>query len=87
VRAVADDWRAAALSPADRALCACAEKLTLAPREMREADVLALRAAGFTDEAVHEAVQVASYFNYINRVADALHVELEPEMRPAPRAS
>lgn len=49
---------------------------------MCEADVADLRSAGLDDRAIHDATQVVAYFNYINRVADALDVELEPEMRP-----
>ncbi|MBK7645196.1 MAG: hypothetical protein IPJ19_19485 [Planctomycetes bacterium] len=45
-------------------------------------DLDALRAEGLDDTAIHEAVQVIAYFNYINRVADALHVDLEPGMPP-----
>ena len=44
---------------------------------MSEADVRKLREAGFTDRGIHDAVQVVAYFNYINRVADALGVEQE----------
>lgn len=84
MRAVASDWRRADLDPADRALCVYAEKLTRAPGEMEESDVAVLRAAGFDDVAIHDAIQVISYFNYVNRVADAVHVELEPEMDPYP---
>jgi uncharacterized peroxidase-related enzyme len=76
------DWRRADLEPADRALCAFAEKLTATPGAMAEADVEALRSVGFDDEAVHDAIQVVSYFNYINRVAEAVRVDLEPEMPP-----
>jgi hypothetical protein len=36
-----------------------------------------LRSVGWSDLAIHDAVQVISYFNYINRVADALGVEPE----------
>lgn len=43
--------------------------------------MVALRAVGWTDEQVFSAVSVASFFNYINRMADALGVDLEPEMR------
>lgn len=53
---------------------------------MQRADLDALRAHGLDDAGVHEAVQVIAYFNYINRVADALHVDLEPEMPPYPPA-
>jgi len=84
VQAAATDWRAAELGPQDRALCAFAEKLTREPGRMAEADVAALRAQGLDDVAIHDAIQVISYFNYINRVADAVHVDLEPEMPPYP---
>jgi uncharacterized peroxidase-related enzyme len=84
--ALADDWTTAQLSPRERALCAFAEKLTLHPAEQTEADVLALRALGLDDRAIHDAIQVVAYFNYINRVADAVHVDLEPEMEPYPDA-
>ena len=68
------------MSPADRALCDYALKLTRTPGAMNETDVAALREAGFDDRAIHDAAQVIAYFNYINRIADGLHVDLEPEM-------
>jgi alkylhydroperoxidase family enzyme len=49
-------------------------------------DVGRLREAGFDDRAVHDAFQIAAYFNYINRVCDGLGVDLEdfmPEKRAA----
>lgn len=82
--AVKRDWRTARLSDADRALCAFAEKLTAIPARVRREDVDALRAAGFTDEAIHDAVQVISYFNYINRIAEGLGTDLEADMPPRP---
>ena len=81
VAAVARDWRSAPLDEPTRALCAYAEKLTLRPAEMGAGDVDALRAAGFDDRGVHDATQVISYFNYINRVADALGVPYEDFVR------
>jgi len=75
------DWRAAALSPEDRALCAYAERATRAPASCGAADVASLRGCGFDDVAIHDAVQVIAYFNYINRIADCLGVDLEPEMK------
>ena len=74
------DWRSTELSEVDRALCSFAEKLTYAPASMRSDDLATLRATGLDDRAIHEAIQVISYFNYINRVADGLGVDLEPEM-------
>jgi len=66
------------------ALCAYGAKLARTPGAMREADVQTLRAAGFDDIAIHNAIQVVAYFCYINRIADAVHVDLEPEMPPYP---
>lgn len=65
----------------DEALCHYAEKLTLYPAEMAEADILALRRAGLDDVAIHDATQIIAYFNYINRVAEALGVEREDFIR------
>ncbi len=47
---------------------------------MDESDVVTLRDLGFSDAAITIATQVIGYFNYINRVADALGTDLEPEM-------
>ncbi|MDP6368861.1 MAG: peroxidase [Planctomycetota bacterium] len=82
--AVMEDWRTAGLCAEEHALCLFAEKLTKAPGALEQADIEDLRRAGFDDEAVHDAIQIVSYFNYINRVADAVHVDLEPEMPPYP---
>lgn len=65
-------------------MAAYAEKLAREPARMRASDLAPLRAVGLEDAAIHELVQVAAYFNYINRVADALRVDLEPEMEPYP---
>ncbi|OGO48840.1 MAG: hypothetical protein A2W37_06090 [Chloroflexi bacterium RBG_16_63_12] len=82
VHAVARDWRTAPLTPVDRALCEFAAKLTHHPHDMTPADLDALRAHGLDDRAIHDAVQVIAYFNYINRVADALGVESEDFIKP-----
>lgn len=44
---------------------------------MSKSDIEALRNIGFTDRAIHDAVQVIGYFNYINRIADGLGVDHE----------
>ena len=82
--ALSSNWREAELSEEDRELCSFAEKLTKQPARMEAADLEMLRCVGLRDEGIHEAIQVVSYFNYINRVADAVHVDLEPEMAPYP---
>lgn len=43
-----------------------------------------LKKVGLSDRAITDAVQVISYFNYINRIADGLGVDLEPDMPPKP---
>ncbi len=63
----------------DRALCAHAEKSTREPSSLGRGDVEALRAVGLPDPDIHDAAQVIGYFNYINRVADSLGVDDEPE--------
>lgn len=45
---------------------------------MTAADLEALRRHGLTDRALHDATQIAAYFNYINRVAEALGIDPEP---------
>jgi uncharacterized peroxidase-related enzyme len=79
---VAADYRQASLAPADRGMLAFAERLTRAPWDMGRADVEELRRHDFDDRDIHDIVQVAAYFNYINRVADALGVAPEPFMQP-----
>ena len=76
------DWRAAGLDEPDHALCSWAEKLTRTPHSMCANDVRALETAGFSPDAINDAAQVVGYFNYINRIADGLGVDLEPEMPP-----
>ena len=49
-----------------------------------EEDVEALRTAGWTDKAILEGVVVTGLFQYFNVVADALHIDLEPDMKPLP---
>jgi uncharacterized peroxidase-related enzyme len=84
----AHDWRAAGLDLATVALLEHAEKLTLRPSDCAADDVTALRAAGWDDRAIHDAVQVCAYFNYINRIAEGLGVDHEDWLddvgRPVP---
>ena len=79
-RAFESDWRRIQLDldPADRALLAYVEKLTLAPATVAAADVEALRAHGYDDRMIHDAAAVVGYFAFVNRLADGLGVELEP---------
>lgn len=82
VHAVARHWRSAPLTEQDKALCEYAAKLTHTPSEMTPSDLDNLRKQSFDDRAIHDATQVISYFNYINRIADALGVEQEDFIQP-----
>ena len=76
------DWRSAeeTFTSRERALCAFAEKLTREPAAMGPEDLDALREEGLDDGEITEAVHVIGFFNHINRVADALGVDLESWM-------
>ena len=72
-----NDHTQAELSGADRAILDYAVKLTDTPREMNAADVEKLRAARLNDRAIHDVCAITAYFNFVNRMADGLGVELE----------
>ena len=58
------------------ALLEYAEKLTLRPGEMAEADITELRSQGCDDGQILEANQIIGYFNYVNRSLNGLGVTL-----------
>lgn len=68
------DYTKANLSQADRAMLDFAVKLTKAAYKMTPEDVGRLREVGFDDTGILQITLIAAWFNYINRVADALGV-------------
>ena len=74
-----EDYRQADLEQPLRLLLDFAVQLTHDPHAGGEPAILALRAAGWSDAAILEAVEVIGFFNYYNRLVDALGVEPEPE--------
>jgi hypothetical protein len=52
--------------------------VTEKPAQVSREHVDGLRRHGWSDEAIHDAIQVVSFFNYINRVADAVGIDPEP---------
>ena len=72
MRAVVNDWRTAPLDAKLRATLGFLEQLTLRPDEVRPADVAPLRAAGLSDDAIEDAINVCALFNIYDRLADAL---------------
>jgi uncharacterized peroxidase-related enzyme len=79
VRCAGHDYRQAALEPKLRALCDYAVKLTRTPATVGAADVAELRAHGWDDATIHDAIQVIAYFNYVNRIAEGVGIGPEPE--------
>ncbi len=77
--AIRRDWRAAAanLDEADRAMLGYVEKLTKNPVSVGREDIEHLRSVGFDDTGILQINLIASWFNYINRVADGLGVGRE----------
>ena len=55
-----------------------AVKLTRSPDAVGASDVDALRLVGMTDGEILDVCQITAYYNYVNRLADGLGVELEP---------
>lgn len=71
------DYTQAPLSAMDRSLLDYASKLTREPWNMTASDVQQLRSAGWSDSAILDLNLVASYYAFVNRLADGLGVTLE----------
>jgi len=82
------DWRRAGLDPRRRAICAYAEKLTVAPLELTRADLQALLDAGLTLEEAWDVAELGSMYNLTNRMAMAANMLPNPQYsgqaRPGP---
>jgi uncharacterized peroxidase-related enzyme len=74
VDAIRRDFRKAPLSVQDRTMLEYVEKITRDATQVGREDHDRLRAAGFDDRGIVQITLIASWFNYINRVADALGV-------------
>ncbi|MFC1976278.1 peroxidase [Chloroflexota bacterium] len=76
----AQDWRKAGLPEHTASVLALAGKLTLTPSQTSQDDIRVLRQCGYSDAEIHDIVQIIAYFNYINRMADALGVPPEKDL-------
>ena len=74
VNALEKDYKSASISEPDHTMLDYVVKITKDATRITEADHTRLRAAGFDDTAILQITLIASWFNYINRVADALGV-------------
>ncbi len=83
VRGLVFDYRAVRLSPMDRAMLDYAVLLTRDPHATGREGVERLLDAGFSETAVLDVCQITAYYNYVNRLADGLDVQLEPSWTEA----
>jgi uncharacterized peroxidase-related enzyme len=74
VRALEEDYRTAPIDERDRVMLDYVVQLTRDATRIGPADHARLRSAGFDDTGILQITLIASWFNYINRVADALGV-------------
>ena len=74
IEALRRDYRTAPLTDAERIMCEYVVQLTKDATKIGPGDHDRLRAAGFDDTAILQITLIAAWFNYINRVADALGV-------------
>jgi uncharacterized peroxidase-related enzyme len=77
VAALESDYTNAPISPQERVMLDFVVQLTKDATKIRKQDHERLRAAGFDDRGILQITLIASWFNYINRVADALGVGRE----------
>jgi uncharacterized peroxidase-related enzyme len=77
VQALEKDYTTAPITGPERVMLDYVVKLTKDATKVRKNDHDGLRAAGFNDQAILQITLIASWFNYINRVADALGVGRE----------
>ena len=77
VDALEKDYSTAPVTPQERVMLDYVVKITKDATKVWKDDHERLRAAGFDDKAILQITLIASWFNYINRVADALGVGRE----------
>jgi uncharacterized peroxidase-related enzyme len=73
-----EDFRSAPITDAERVMCEYVVKLTKDATQITPDDHERLRGAGFEDTGILQITLIASWFNYVNRVADALGVGRQP---------
>jgi len=74
VEALEKDYTTAPMTPQERVMVDYVVKLTKDATRVSRDDMEKLRVAGFDDRGILQITLIASWFNYINRVADALGV-------------
>lgn len=74
IAALREDYKSAPITEAERMMCDYVVQLTKDATKIHPGSLDRLRSVGFDDTAILQITLIASWFNYINRVADALGV-------------
>jgi uncharacterized peroxidase-related enzyme len=74
IAALREDYTKAPITPKERAMLDYVVKLTKDATQVSREDHVILREHGFDDTGILQVTLIAAWFNYINRVADALGV-------------
>ena len=77
VEALEKDYTTASITPQERVMVDYVVKLTKDATRCSKSDIEGLHGVGFDDRGILQITLIASWFNYINRVADALGVGRE----------
>ena len=80
VQALKKDYKSAPISEQDRVMLDYVVQITKDATRISPDDHVRLREVGFDDKGILQITLIASWFNYINRVADALGVGREPQL-------
>jgi uncharacterized peroxidase-related enzyme len=78
VAAVLNDYRRAAISEAEKALFKFIEKVNHQSNSIGRAEIAEVKAAGWSEEAIYDAISVCALFNFYNRWIDATGVQDMP---------
>ena len=79
VKALEEDYTTAPITEQDRVMLDYVVQITKDATRISPADHERLRTVGFDDQGILQITLIASWFNYINRVADALGVGRDPQ--------
>jgi alkylhydroperoxidase family enzyme len=78
VQAVLDDYRTSPLDDRDKALFAFIDRMNAQSNQIRQEDIDTVKAAGWTDEAIYDAITVCALFRFYNAWIDAAGVHDMP---------
>ena len=74
VQAIREDHRTAPVSEAEHAMLEYIDRMTRDAVQLGREDIARLRDVGYDDTAILQMTLIGAWFNYVNRVADALGV-------------